>query len=318
MTADDPGWRRVVDGLDDRDPSPGPADPDLEPTARRALAFVQALPGEGWLSGQQENDDAIDEEQAYVAEVTGHRPALRGFDLADYIVDPIPEARRTWTEDGQLVTLSWHVGGPPQDSSDFQHCFADTSVAACLTEGTDEHEVWTDALERLADRLSVLEKASVPVFWRPFHEMDGEWFWWSNDGPETYRRLWQDTFAYLVEERGLHNLIWVWSASHEFATDAWYPGDEYVDVVGVDTYRNQKPDLDWAEHFADTASTAPDHPVALAECDVVPRPDDAADECSFVWFLPWHTSLVRKNDPAHLRDVYEHPYTLTAADLPSF
>jgi mannan endo-1,4-beta-mannosidase len=216
------------------------------------------------------------------------------------------------------VTLSWHVGGPPRDDSDFEHCFADTDVAACLTEGTAERDVWTAKLERMADRLEALCAADVPVFWRPFHEMDGGWFWWSNDGPGTYRDLWRDTFAYFVDERGLDNLVWVWSASHEFAADAWYPGDSYVDVAGVDTYRNQKPDLDWGDHYDDTAATAPEKPVALAECDVVPDPGDAPGEHPFVWFLPWHSSLVRENDADHLGAVYDHPYTLTASDLPDF
>jgi hypothetical protein len=317
MSDEHPGWRDAAERVDDLTFDPAPANPDLAESARRALAFVQALPGEGWLAGQQENDDAVDEEQTYVESVTGHRPALRGFDVADYIVDPIDEAARAYEEAGQLVTLSWHVGGPPEDSSDFEHCFADTSVEACLTEGTEEHEVWTGALARLADRLDPLADAGVPVFWRPFHEMDGEWFWWSNDGPETYCRLWRETFTYLVEERGLDNLVWVWSASHEFATDAWYPGDGFVDVTGVDTYRNQKPDLSWADHYEDTLDTAPDHPVALAECDDVPHPDEARENYPFVWFLPWHGELIRRNDADHLRAVYDHPYTLTAPDLPS-
>lgn len=318
MSSDEPDWRPLAEAVDELALDPEPANPDLQGPARRALAFVQALPGEGWLSGQQENDDAVDEEQAYVEEVTGRKPALRGFDVADYIVDPIDEARRSWSEAGQLVTLSWHVGGPPKDDSDFQHCFADTSVEACLAEGTEERAVWTAKLETMADRLAPLRDAEVPVFWRPFHEMDGEWFWWSNDGPDAYARLWREAFEYFVDERGLDNLVWVWSASHEFATDAWYPGDDYVDVTGVDTYLGQKPDLDWGEHYDDLRETAPEKPAALTECDVIPDPGAVADRHRFAWFLPWHTGVLRENDPSHLRAVYDHPYTLTAADLPEF
>jgi mannan endo-1,4-beta-mannosidase len=308
----------LLDGRGDLELDGEPADPNLTDTARTALAFVRALPGTGWLSGQEENDDAVDEEQAYVETVTGSKPALRGFDMADYIVDPVDEAVRSFEEENQLITLSWHLGGPPKDDSDFEHCFADTSVEAVLTEGTEEHEVMFGKLERMADRLEPLADADVPVFWRPYHEMDGEWFWWSNDGPETYCDLWEWTYEYFVEERDLHNLVWVWSASHEFASGDWYPGADYVDVSGVDTYRSQKPNLDWGDHYDDVTGTAPGKPVALAECDIVPDPDDVADRHPFVWFLPWHTSLIRANDEDHLRAVYDHPYTVTAADLPEF
>jgi beta-mannanase len=295
-----------------------PANPDLTPVARRVLAYIRALEGNGWLAGQEENDDHVSEEQAYIESVTGSRPALRGFDVADYIVDPIEEAIDSWSEEGQLVTMSWHLGGPPLDDSDFEHCSAETDVEACLTEGTEEHRILTDKLERMADRLSALEEAGVPVFWRPYHEMDGEWFWWSDDGPGAFCELWEQMFDYFVDERELDNLIWVWSASHEFATDDWYPGDEYVDVTGVDTYRYQKPNLDWGEHFDDIAAKAPGKPIALAECDIVPDPDDVREEYPYVWFLPWHGELIRHNDDDHLQAVYDHPYTITAEGLPEF
>jgi mannan endo-1,4-beta-mannosidase len=318
MSGETPGWQSIVGDVDDLAVDPEPANPDIQEPARRALAFVQALPGQGWLSGQQEGDDSVTAEQAYIEDVTGTKPALRGFDVADYVVDPLEEATRSWEEDGQLITLSWHVGGPPKDDSDYEHCFEDTSVGACLTEDTEEGEVWTAKLERLADRLEALRDGGIPVFWRPFHEMDGEWFWWSNDGPETYCELWRHMFDYFVDERGLDNLLWVWSASHEFASGDWYPGDDCVDVTGVDAYRNQKPDLDWTDHYEDTRETAPDRPVALTECDVIPAPDDVPERHPFVWFMPWHTSLIRENDESHIEAVYRHPDTLTAEDLPGF
>ena len=93
-----------------------PANPDLAVSARNVLAYVQSLPGKGWLVGQQEPDESVTEEQEYIEGLTGKKPALRGFDVAEYIVDPIEAAVDSWREHDQLVTLSWHVRMPTTES----------------------------------------------------------------------------------------------------------------------------------------------------------------------------------------------------------
>jgi len=346
-----------------------PANPELVDEARRVLAYLQWLPGEGWLVGQQENDDSVDAEQTYIESVTGKRPAIRGFDVAEYIVDPVEEAIDAWQDHGQIVALSWHICRPltesdfdnvldefdeeERDAADEELTAAEEAtehfqkegpaggelpaelqvareaelagdyydgqadVEAALTPGTDQHEWLLDRLEWMADRLEPLADEGVPVLWRPYHEMDGGWFWWSNAGPEGLVGLWEQMYDYFVDERELNNLIWVWSRSHE-PKSGWYPGDEYVDVTGTDTYREAYNDLDWADHYQLVLDVTDEKPVALAECDEFPDPDDVPESYPFVWVLPWHTELIRYNDEAHIQSVYDHPYTVTAEDLPEF
>ncbi len=306
-------------------PDPEPANPALSTPARAVLAYVQSLPGEGLLLGQQENDLSVDAEQSYIRDVTGKRPAVRGFDAAAYIVDTVDEAIEAWREHGQLVTLSWHLCRPLTDG-DFENVLDSTEgtyyggeadVEATLTEGTAEHAWLLDKFDRMADDLGRLQAAGVPVLWRPFHEMDGGWFWWSNAGPEGLVGLWELMYEHFVDRRGLDNLVWVWSRSHELRS-GWYPGDEYVDVAGVDTYRRQIPDLDWERQYEGVRDVTATKPVALAECDELPDPDAVRDRYPFVWALPWHGSMVRYNDEDHLGYVYDHPNTITAGDLPEF
>jgi len=317
---------------DERRLSTEPANPNLTETARSVLAYVQSLPGEGCLVGQQENDDSVDFEQSYIQDVTGKKPALRGFDMAEYIVDPVEEAIESWHEHGQLVTLSWHLRRPHTESEfenvldqpeetdsdlhdDHEEFGGVADVQAILTEGTDQHEWMLEMLDWMADELERLAAEDVPVLWRPLHEMDGGWFWWSNAGPEGLRNLWELTYDHFVETRELDNLIWVWSGSHGLPDEEWYPGDTYVDVVGVDTYRDSIPDLDWGEQYRNVRSITEEKPVAQAECDEMVDPDAARDEYPFVWTLPWH-GLIRYNDEEYIRHVYDHPYTITAAELP--
>jgi len=346
-----------------------PANPNLTDEARDVLAYIQSLPGNGWLVGQQEPDESVTDEQHYIEDVTGKRPSIRGFDVAEYIIDPIDEAIRSWHEDGQLVTISWHLCRPltesdfdnvlddlddgpdtaPRDMTDteeatehfrhgdrsadgelgeeLQHSKAQVEsgdyyygkgdVMAALTEGTEEHEWLLDKLAWMADRLEALYEADVPVLWRPYHEMDGGWFWWSNAGPEGLIGLWKQQYEYFVEERGLDNLIWVWSRSHE-PKAGWYPGDGFVDITGTDTYRDVYDDLDWEVHYDRLLEVADEKPAALAECDELPDPDDVRERHPFVWTLPWHGTMIRFNDADHIQYVYDHDYTITAADLPEF
>lgn len=65
------------------------------------------------------------------------------------------------------------------------------------------------ALERKANLLEKIRDAHVPILWRPFHELNGNWFWWGKQGPENFKRLWKTMYDYLVNKRKLNNLIWV-------------------------------------------------------------------------------------------------------------
>lgn len=89
--------------------------------------------------------------------------------------------------------------------------------------------------------MSYFAAYDIPVLLRPYHEMNGGWFWWGGRTPASYRKLWRITYDYLVKTKGLHNLIFVWSpnAWHPQGDDVpWnhYPGADVVDVVGVDDY----------------------------------------------------------------------------------
>jgi len=295
--------------------SAAPANPDLTETGRAVLSYLQNLPGDGWLAGQQEGDFDVNDEQQYVESVTGHKPALRGFDVAEYIVDPIDEAERSDAEDSQLITFSWHQPAPPKTTSSYENSLASADVEACVTQGTEENEVLTERLAWMADRLEPLRDAGVPVLWRPYHEMDGGWFWWSSDGPGPFKQLWTQMFDYFVEERALDNLIWVWSKSHNSGGGAWYPGDDYVDIAGVDTYNTP---YRWDEKYREVADITPSKPVALTETAGIPEPDRvAAGEHPFLWFLPWWGKSIQNLDQSHVESVYTHDYTVTARDLPS-
>jgi mannan endo-1,4-beta-mannosidase len=88
----------------------------------------------------------------------------------------------------------------------------------------------------MAGGLSELKDAGVVVLWRPFHEMNGGWFWWGAQDFDDFIRVWRHMFDYFSQTKGLDNLLWVYGPNHGQNTAKYYAGDAYVDIVGLDAY----------------------------------------------------------------------------------
>ena len=215
-----------------------------------------------------------DQECRYLYELTGHYPAIRGFDFNTHSPgfaweDGVTDRMIHWakTQNG-ICTASWHVT-VPKDMSDFEvdeegnitkisndwqaytyGITTDFVTANCLVEGTKEYYFFQEAMRLLAEQIQKLQDAGVPLIFRPLHEAEGNadpqgtgagsWFWWSKEGTEVYHQLWKLLYTTLTEEYNLHNIIWeqnlyAWSD----ASANWYTGDEWVDIVGFDKYNTQ-------------------------------------------------------------------------------
>ena len=105
-------------------------------------------------------------------------------------------------------------------------------AANATVEGTWENKVFTSDMAAVAGYLKLLKDAGIPVLWRPFHEAAGKWFWWGKDAA-SHKAMWIAMFNYF-KAQGLDNLIWVWTT--ETGDEDWYPGDQYVDIIGRDIY----------------------------------------------------------------------------------
>ncbi|MFL4906446.1 glycosyl hydrolase [Streptomyces sp. MMS24-I2-30] len=165
-----------------------------------------------------------------------------------------------------LVGFSFHQPYPGSPVKGFPQTLHRNSPGAedsgwfgrVVTEGSREHQDLLHDLAFLADHLGYLAGRGVPVLLRPYHEMNASrrgGFWWAGQDPAAFRRLWRLTYDYLVERRGLHNLIFVWAPNSWDGTyghepRAYYPGGGYVDVVGVDDYSGTP-----ADPFGDGAWT---------------------------------------------------------------
>jgi len=95
------------------------------------------------------------------------------------------------------------------------------------------------------------------MIFRPYHEFDGGWFWWGQPycTREEFISLWQFTVSYLRDSLQVHNFLYAFSPDNRFKTEAEflerYPGDAWVDMVGMDNYGDMGRD----RYAPDTAAT---------------------------------------------------------------
>ena len=148
---------------------------------------------------------------------------------------------------GGVATISWHEYSPVsgKDSWADTEDTVNKTVEAIIPVGT-HHEVYKEHLDKVAHFLNSLKTDDgtlVPVIFRPLHENTGSWFWWGEKHCTEleYKTLFQFTVQYLKEEHQLHHLLYSYSPSGDFNTEAdylkRYPGDDYVDILGFDQYR---------------------------------------------------------------------------------
>ncbi len=277
-------------------------------------SYLNDMYGKKILSGQMSSSWGVDEIK-YIQDNTGKLPAINGFDFINQ-KDNQAEVKGAidWWKSGGIPTIMWHMGAPGNGEG-YESSKTSVDIDKCFEKGTREYEVFWAELDRKADLLEQLQKANVPVLWRPFHELNGNWFWWGKQGPEKFKKLWITMYNYYTQKRKLNNLIWVLCYTGK-PDGNWYPGNAYVDIAGPDTYGVG--DSPQAEMYKDVKKIVGARiPIAYHECGTPPDPDKCIAEGSmWSWWMEWHTDHLTKVDKGYLRKVYTHDLVITKDEVP--
>lgn len=243
---------------------------------------------------------------------SGKYPAIVGFDYIHLASSPanwidygdISPVKKIW-DAGSVPAISWHWNVPKSEdgsSIGYDASSKQFSAANVLVDGTWENQIAVADVEKLAGYLKLLQNAGIPVLWRPFHEAAGDyswgnWFWWGNSGVEVTKQLWNWLRNKLTNEYGLNNLIWVWTvqtsdqgnlASIAKMEEA-YPGDDVVDIVGVDIYADETMTNQSAQFELLYKLVKGKKLVALSECGNLLDVDSAfADGALWSFFMGWY------------------------------
>jgi mannan endo-1,4-beta-mannosidase len=222
------------------------------PATRALMERLVADYGKYTWSGQYDTNDAN-----RIRTASGRQPLIIGGDFMDYSPSRVAFGARPagFTESlirlqraGHVITLSWHWNAPTNlpntDKQPWWRGFYTEAttfdVAAALSNtNSAEYRLIERDIDAIAVQLKKLSTADVPVLWRPLHEAEGRWFWWGAKGPKPLKDLWRLLYARLTTQHQLHNLIWVFTGEDA----AWYPGDDVVDIIGVDAYPKDPADI---------------------------------------------------------------------------
>lgn len=296
-------------------------------TTAGVLNFLRGIEGNHIVSGQhnREPNSSPAEWTDTVHSVTGVFPGLWGGDFlfeADNIANRqtmINEAKAEWAA-GSLVTLMWHECPPtmsePCDWTQVESVNGALTASQwqqLVTNGTALNNAWKAELNIIVPYLQQLKDAGIPVLWRPLHEINDGWSWWG--GTANSARLFQITHDYLVGTKGLTNLIWVWSAKDSGDPNqlhTFYPGDSYVDVVGLDPWDNGFPTTQWYQAIK---SLAGGKPIALAEVGTLPTPSQLAAQPDWTYFMDWAEFLTTNNSNSAIQATYFDNQVLHRGDI---
>lgn len=308
------------------------ANPNASAATKKLLNDLSETAGKAIITGQHTQTNTM-EEINYIRKETGKEPLLRGFELLAYspninyqnatdeCLTEVYENRNTmktalkWAkETGGIVTLTFHWFSPlgGHDKS-FYAKNTDFDAKKILIEGAPERIAFYRDMDVIAAELKKFQDADIPILWRPFHEANGEWFWWGAKGPVVASKLYRLMFEYYTNVLHLDNLIWVWNCPVKEA----YPGDAYVDIVSMDIYLSNYEKTDYHQQYDQLIqATSPYKTAALAEVGYMPDIQLLSQSHTpWAYYMTWSKEFCigeQYNSVNQLKSMYQNSYAICA------
>ena len=302
------------------------------------MSYMTSNYGEKTLAGHQhdESKNLPFPSSTYLNLSGGLKPALRSSDFMEYSptriangANPRNETEQSiaWAKvNGGIVSMTWHWNAPANlvNAGDWpwwrgfytQATTFNLPAALANPSGSDYQLILRD-IDAIAAQLQKFEDAGVPVIWRPLHEAQGGWFWWGAHGPETFKQLWRLMHDRLTNEHGLHNLIWEFTSSAAEGNHLdWYPGDDMVDMVGLDIYTDRTSTMSgqWYDVLAHYNGRKM---IALSESGTLPNAE-AMDAFDIAWsyFSLWKDGFLDDFSAAEVQALLNDQRIITLDELP--
>ncbi len=229
-------------------------DPDLTEKTRALHTNLKKIQsGNTFLFGQEffnsfrfnSGSPHGDETFSDVKQITGSHPAVLGSDFHYYLEkDDTERGYHTdavkWAyQQGHVITFDWHISA--RGTTSYEYTSANDDLVPNIVNSADVSgdRAWLfaelDKIITIINEELVVDNDTIPIVFRPWHEMNGGWFWWGSNGATAaeYKELYQLTVDYMKERT--RSVLFCWSPNSPFNASR-YPGDDYVDIVGVDAY----------------------------------------------------------------------------------
>jgi len=304
--------------------------PNATPQTVKLYNFLKQNFGKKVISGTMANHSTNIIEATWVYNQTGKWPAMTSFDFIDHTnpnqnwiqyAAPFTLGNDWWNNNG-IVGLMWHWRDPLTKSGAFYTADTNFDIRKVTDSTSVEYKAMIVDIDVIAGYLQQFKNAGIPVIWRPLHEASGGWFWWGAHGPEPCKALWKLMFNRLVNYHGLNNLIWVWTSDTSNTAINWYPGDNYVDIIGMDIYPGVNQHGSQSVEFNKVRDIFNSKKIiTLSECGSVPDPElMKANGDMWSWFMPWngdYTESDTHNGATWWKKYFSYDYVITRDKMPS-
>ena len=240
--------------------------PNATPETIALFYNLKNLSKTNFLIGQQDAFSSFyknNDGDSDIKKTTGSDPALLGLDFMFITDDENDGTASNWFfqqeqeikadaieayNKGMVNVFCWHLREPYEGKDFYTDNLTDfqkNNAFKSILPGGANHEYFKLKLEIIADAANSMvgnDGKLVPFIFRPFHEFDGDWFWWGASwcSPQEYKTLWQFTVEYLRDTLNVNNILFAFSPDRSFNSESEYlsryPGDDFVDVLGMDNY----------------------------------------------------------------------------------
>lgn len=317
------------------------SNPNATESTKRLMSYLADIYGSRILTGQYCDTGMIGTECSSIYNVTGRYPAVVGFDFMNYSPAAVEHGvngnstifAKAYAQKGGIVTFCWHWTLPDRYVSSGGNWYSSFYTSSTnfkldkVLDGSDPdgYSALMDGIDAIAQQILILQDNDVPILWRPLHEASGGWFWWGAAGAEAYKELYILLYDKLTNEYGCNNLIWIWNGQDK----EWYPGDEYVDIIGTDIYPGEHVYTSQFDKFLECVETGGKHKLTvLSENGCVIDPELAVrDGAMWGFFATWGGEFVLKSskfaaysdrytEEDMLKKAYSSEYMITRDELP--
>ena len=315
-----------------------PVTPDASAEAKALLKFLYSISGKYTLTGQHNYPNIKDRNSRFAAGYIGKAPVIFSTDWEfagdgdtdSYLARPeIVEECKRQHQLGSIITICWHAvpptadepvtfrplpGAVPDSLASIHGQLPDQQFKDVLTPGTDLYKRWCAQVDTIAFYLKKLQDARIPILWRPYHEMNGSWFWWGGRlGEYSTRALYRQMFDRFVNHHKLNNLIWGWSVDRpnrpEMQFSNYYPGNGYIDILSLDVYRN-----DFNQSYYDSLlALSEGKPLVLGEVGNPPSPEILGNQPKWGFYVTW-AGMVRNTLKKQYKILVNDPRILSLED----
>lgn len=228
--------------------------------------------------------------------------------------------KKAWEWAGQkgLITFTWHWFSPLYGhAKSFYADYTDFDADKAVIDGTPENIALISDMDVMAGLLRPFCEKQIPILWRPFHEGDGDWFWWGRKGPDALKKLWRIMYERYTNVHKLNNLIWVWNSP----VAECYPGDDVTDIISMDIYSPAHEHTSQGDNYQNLIQITSQPKITLiGETGTLPSPAALMKEkTGWASYMTWsHEFCTSENYNTYeiLKEMYNSPYAVTLDQLP--